>query len=70
MNGNNDARIEIGEESASIINGKIKACVSIWKILFTMKKGIFAGEYSRNRRDLLDENAARLKWKPESSSRL
>ena len=59
---NNDARIEIGEESASIINGKIKACVSRYgKITIYNEKGdLLLEEYSRNRRDLLDEKCSAL----------
>ena len=58
----NDAQIEIGEEDASIINGKIKAFISrLGKITIYNEKGdLLLEEYSRNRKDLLDKKCSAL----------
>lgn len=59
---NNDARIEIGNEGASIINGKIKACISrLGKLTIYNDKGrLLLEEYSRNRKDVLDKKCSAL----------
>lgn len=58
----NDAQIKIGENGASIINGKIKACVSLLgKITIYNEKGdLLLEEYSRNRKDLSDKKCSAL----------
>ncbi len=58
----NDVQIEIREESASIKNGKIKAFISRFgKITIYNQKGdCLLEEYSRNRKDLLEEKCSAL----------
>ena len=63
--------IEIGEFSASITNGKIKAVINnIGKIFFYNQKGkLLLEEYVRNRRDILASSAPLWRSTPASSSR-
>lgn len=58
----NDVQIEIGEDSASITNGKIKAYISrLGKITIYNEKGkLLLEEYSRNRKDLLDKKCSAI----------
>ena len=58
----NDAQIEIYEDGASIINGKIKAHVSRYgKITIYNERGdLLLEEYSRNRKDVLDKKCSAI----------
>ncbi|NLE24439.1 MAG: family 31 glucosidase [Clostridiaceae bacterium] len=61
-NTKNDALIEIGEYGASIINGKIKACVTrLGKITIYNQKGdLLLEEYSRTRKDISDKKCSAI----------
>ncbi len=57
-----DAVIEIREDSASIQNGKIKAVISRFGklMIFNQKGELLIEEYSRNRRDVLDPKCSAI----------
>lgn len=57
-----EAQIDLGKESATIVNGKIRAAISRFgKIMVYNQNGeLLLEEYSRNRRDLLDKKCSAL----------